>query len=70
MTSESNISKSSGIFSSEILQPIEIIDIYWGLVILPRAWNTRAWNNGMVEYWKVEDPVFSGIGFKRRINIC
>jgi hypothetical protein len=26
-------------------------------VILPHAWN-----NGMMEYWKAEDPVFSGIG--------
>ena len=24
----------------------------------------RTWNNGMMEYWKVEDPIFSGIGFK------
>jgi len=24
----------------------------------------------MVEYWKVEDPVFSGIDFKRKFLIC
>ena len=27
------------------------------------------WNNGMVENWKVEDLVFSGIGFKVRLTI-
>jgi hypothetical protein len=26
-------------------------------------------NDGMVEYWKVEDPVFSGIVFKRKYFI-
>ncbi len=29
----------------------------------------RTWNSGMVENWKVEDPVFSGIGFKVRLTI-
>jgi len=31
---------------SEYVQAIEIKEIYWGLVILPRAWN-----KGMLECW-------------------
>jgi hypothetical protein len=40
------------------------IGVFLRLVVLPYTWN-----DGMVEYWKVEDPVFSGIVFKRKYFI-
>ncbi len=42
---------------SGFIQLIEIKGVYLSLVILSQTWNI-----GMMEYWKVEDPVFSGIG--------
>ncbi len=39
------------------------MDIYRGLLVL-----THTWNNGIMEYWKVEDPVFSGIGFYKEVS--
>jgi hypothetical protein len=36
--------------------------VYLNLVLSPHTWN-----NGMMEDWNVENPVFSGVDSKRRV---
>ncbi len=50
--------KKYGLNVSEIVQLSEIKAVFRGTMFLPRTWN-----NGMMEYWNVEDPVFSGVVF-------
>ena len=38
-------------------------------VLLRFEFLSRTWNNGMMEYWKVEDPVFSRIDLQRNCII-